>query len=192
MDAQGEERLNFIMLADREWAEMILNFCLENPVFLPYLRVASMTREAVLPHKFENMRDMLIYYVCHTGVKNSYGDTLYAQFKQEGIENIKGKKRETIEALMKLKTMFSEQELRNEVRKIKGIGPGAISFVCEQYFDSENEVEYTDRHFMKGISILMNIPPEEMNPTKALAISSKWVGKKSIGNMLCFQIAHYA
>lgn len=184
------DRLTFIAQFDPLWALMIRDFVDLNPIFKKYLELAPSTRKPLLNLKWRTPNDILRWYVCHTGVRNSYGDELYKYVETGGREESKLKKKTTtINDIDELDKITCIEDVENI--NIKGVGIGAKNFIKRYVYDDFGVVDYTDRIFLKGICKLYD--KEKLTPTQAKKISDEWKGNfKGIGSAFCFQIAHYA
>jgi predicted nucleotidyltransferase len=185
-------RLNLIKSIDPEWANMIMSFVDKFPEFYPYIYMAAITRKAVFDVKLNTVKEMLIYYVCHAGVKNSYGDMLWEKVKEKDYTKIPLKKKETILEILKLNEKDLSTPEAIEKINISGVGYGAKKFVLSQRFDDLNTIDYTDRIFQNGLIKLYSLP-KRPTPTQARKLTERWkeTGIAGVGNMFVFAISHY-
>ena len=207
-------RLELISLVDYNWAIELYNFFESNQEFARFSHIAPMKKYPTMdldnPEYPRNLFEHMIYYIASAGVRTDYGLKQFVFLSQlfrgnswEFILNnlqiflsntyIQDKKRQVYWDLI---CWMCNNNLTNEtitidhipLINISGVGPGFVANLMFFYSKDENYCEYTDRVFVKGFSKLYNIS----KPSKSVIVQTinRWTNKR-IGNMMCFQIAHY-
>lgn len=188
MDNDGLTRLEMTFLVNPEWAAQVSAFVADNPVFLPFVKYTSWTPRANIPDDLKTVKDMLLYYASHAGVKADYGGKVFDWVREGQLDKLTAKKRETIDRILELDEIVSREQFDKVV--IKGIGEGARCFVLEHYFNDVNIAYPSDRVFQRGLAKIYGLPK---NPTVSQCknIIKQWKGNLSVGSSFCFQAAHY-
>lgn len=192
-------RLNYIAETNPEWFSYIMDFVESNNEFLPYLYMAAI-QPTNQKHEFfpTTVKQAILYYICYAGVRSEFGQKLWLIVKDLTTKEqvlastvISPKKKEYLSQAIQIKDDFSIDQLKTT--KIAGIGVSGIAFIHKN-FSSEiasDLVEYTDIGVLGGLQKIYKLASRP-SPKEALEIISKWKGKKSVGNMFCTQVYHYA
>lgn len=181
-------RIELIHSINPDWACQLIEFVSGNPEFEPYLRVCPLTPPATKAYPdLKTVKEQLVYYVCYAGVNTNYGKKLYELVKAGNLDVLSVKKRATIDAVMALPEI-NDLEVFNTI-KIKGVGLGAMDFVRKNMFSQSDITFPTDRVFQRGLCKIYGLP--KVTVTQAKRIVDSWKGDKAIGNIFCFQVAHY-
>ena len=86
---EGQKRL--LMITDAKYLEDTLEFLEDNPEFLPYTYLTSLTKkpygygfnkgETIDEYTPITFNDFILYYSCNAGVRAEYGDWLWKRVK---------------------------------------------------------------------------------------------------------------
>lgn len=191
------ERLEWIKRMNPGYAKDIEEFLRLNPIFEKVFKYVALSPEPEIPMELGTIEQFLIYYVCHSGVCTDYGTKLWTSINEgkDGVVppemKIPAGKQSTITAIKELCSKKASPWTISDIEKleIKGVGPGAKAFVKQGYFHSKDVVMPTDRVFQKGMKKIYGL--DTLTVSKATSLANKWKGHKYIGNMFCFQAAHY-
>ncbi len=179
------ERLELVFSLDPNYAADVVTFVGQNPVFYRFLSLLSLTSRAVLPH-FPTAKDALKYYVCFAGVRTAYGHQCWGQVQHHDYTHLKSK-RVIIETIDTIPDITSSEMV--DMISIKGVGPGAKTFVKENVFgDRQHAIYPTDLTFRKGLAVIYELP-KPPSVTEATRLCESWKGPKYVGSMFAFQCA---
>lgn len=195
---KNRQRIALVYLIDPKWAEMVLSFVEKFPEFYPYLYLTATTRKIVEDIDFKSIKERLIYYVCHAGVRTSYGLWLWNRVRYLNAkeisrdEKITKKKKDTILSILDLDESKLKTKEDIENIKISGVGHGCKRYILSQVFDDVNTVDWSDLNFLKGLQKLYNLE-KKPTPNQAKKMTSKWLetGIAGVGTMFVFGIYHY-
>jgi hypothetical protein len=187
-------RLEAIFQKDPQWGIAIVDFVDRNPIFKPYLPIASMTNTyATTGTSPTTVKQCILYYICYAGVNRIYGNKCWDLVRTgHSIEDIGPKKRGQLQKASELSDAFSIADL--DTHKINGIGPGGIAFIKRQFgsvaVDKMELVELTDRCFQDGLKVIYNLNSRPML-TETKKIVDSWGKFKAVGHTFCVQAYNY-
>jgi len=192
-------RLNYIANTNPEWFSHIMDFLENNNEFLPYSHLVALEpTNAKHEHFPTTIKQAILYYICFAGVRSEFGQKLWLTVRDMATKEqvlfstvISAKKKEYLSKAIQIQDDFTLEMLKNT--KIAGIGVSGIAFIHKNFSGeaASDLVEYTDIGILSGLQKVYKLATRP-TPKEALAIVNKWKGKKSVGNMFCSQVYHYA
>jgi hypothetical protein len=197
-------RLAFVASVDPEWYTKVIAFLETNPEFHSYAHLTSLhdrpvgfgktPGETAKPDMPITMKEYVMYYSAHAGVREAYGFALWKKVRGRSADeicsdpSITDKKKSVLCEVAKLPELTTLEEVDTIV--IKGVGTGCKKFIRVMFSDNDDWVDSTDLYFTKGMQKIYNLDKRPTQKQK-LTISSKWACYKKVGTMYCNQVASY-
>ena len=202
LNPQGLERIEHLLSFNEDWAYQVIDFLKNFPAFREFAHTTPFTQKPIghgklfgepTEHDPESITEYLLYYICHTQAYINFGNALWRKIHRMTAteiisdDSIPEKKKEIILSILQREPFTTWEEVWK--LDVKGIGLGAKYFI--RTFFSDDYLDLTEVHFLKGVQILTKSP---FQPTSSeiKEIIESWGNHKKIAYLFCLSIYHFS